>query len=81
MAFAVAAVAAVNFAAGARVSASVGGVSAEVTYAGLVPGSTPGLQQFNVLLPPNVPAGSAVSIQLSIDGVSTQTGTTVAIAQ
>jgi uncharacterized protein (TIGR03437 family) len=61
------------------VTATVGGKFAEVTYAGLVPGETPGLQQINVRLPADAPAGSAVPLQLTIGGVSTQAGVTVAI--
>jgi uncharacterized protein (TIGR03437 family) len=63
----------------AGVTATVGGKFAVVTYAGLVPGQTPGLQQINVHLPADAPTGSAVSIQLAIGGVTTQTGVTVAI--
>jgi uncharacterized protein (TIGR03437 family) len=63
------------------VSATVGGVPVEVTYAGLVPGATPGLQQINLHLPDNCPVGSAVSIQVTIGGVNTQAGTTLAVSQ
>ena len=63
----------------AGVTATVGGKFAEVTYAGLVPGETPGLQQINVHLPDDAPTGSAIPVQLTIGGVSTQTGVTVAI--
>ena len=61
------------------VTASVGGMPADVTYAGLVPGETPGLQQINIHLPNNVQTGSAVPIQLSDGSGSTQPGVTVAI--
>ncbi|HXE63721.1 MAG TPA: DVUA0089 family protein [Bryobacteraceae bacterium] len=61
------------------VTATIGGKFAEVTYAGLVPGETPGLQQINVHLPDDAPTGSAVPIQLTIGGVTTQAGVTVAI--
>jgi uncharacterized protein (TIGR03437 family) len=63
------------------VSASVGGVPVEVTYAGLAAGATPGLQQINLHLPDNCPLGSAVSIQLTTDSVNTQPGTTLAVSQ
>ena len=63
------------------VTATIGGVQAQVAYAGLVPGSTPGLQQFNVVVPPNSPIGGAVSVQLTIGGATSQAGTTVAISQ
>jgi uncharacterized protein (TIGR03437 family) len=61
------------------VTATVGGKAADVTYAGLVPGETPGLQQINVHLPADAPPGSAIALQLTIAGVATQTGVTVAI--
>lgn len=63
----------------AGVTATVGGKFAEVTYAGLVPGQTPGLQQINVHLPDDTPTGPAVPLQLTVGGVSTQAGVTVAI--
>jgi uncharacterized protein (TIGR03437 family) len=63
------------------VSATVSGVPVEVTYAGLVPGATPGLQQINLHLPDNCPLGPAVSIQLTIGGVNTPAGTTLAVSQ
>jgi uncharacterized protein (TIGR03437 family) len=62
------------------VSATIGGVPVEVTYAGLVPGATPGLQQVNLHLPDNCPLGSAVSIQLTIVGLNTQAKTTLAVS-
>jgi uncharacterized protein (TIGR03437 family) len=61
------------------VSAIVGGLPAEVTFAGLAPGYTPGLQQINVRIPDGSPTGAAVPIRLQIGGRSTQPGTTVAI--
>lgn len=63
------------------VNATVGGIPADVTYAGLVAGMTPGLQQINVRIPDSVAVGSAVSIQLTIGGVATQAATTLAISQ
>jgi uncharacterized protein (TIGR03437 family) len=63
------------------VQAFVGSATAEVQFAGQAPDSSPGLQQINVLIPPDAPTGSAVPIQLVVDGVSTQTGVTVAIVQ
>jgi len=61
------------------VTATIGGVPAQVDYAGLVPNSTPGLQQFNVVVPPNAPTGNAISVQLTIEGIASQPGVTVAI--
>lgn len=63
----------------AAVGASIGGLPAEVTFAGLAPGYTPGLQQINVRIPDGCPSGAAVPIRLQIGGHSTQVGTTVAV--
>ena len=61
------------------VTASIGGVAAQVVYAGEAPYFTSGLQQINILIPENAPAGNAVPIQLVVGGVSTQSGVTVVI--
>ena len=37
------------------------------------------LQQLNILIPPDAPTGSNVPIQLVINGVSTQSGVTIAV--
>lgn len=61
------------------VQAFIGGVPAQIQFAGHAPDSTLGLQQINVLIPSNAPTGLSVPIQLVVDGVSTQSGVTVAI--
>ena len=61
------------------VSATIGGLPAEVTYAGLSPGYTAGLQQINIRIPDGCPTGAAVPIRLQIGGHSTQPGTTIAV--
>jgi uncharacterized protein (TIGR03437 family) len=61
------------------VTATIGGVPAQVVFAGLAPESTMGLQQINVLIPEDCPVGPAVSIRLRVGAYSTQAGTTVAI--
>ena len=61
------------------VTATIGGANATVVYAGEAPGETSGLQQINILVPANAPAGAAVPIVLTVDGVSTQAGVTVAV--
>ena len=62
-----------------EVSATIGGLPAEVTFAGLAPASTPGLQQINIRVPDDCPAGAAVPIRLQIGGHSTQPGVTIAV--
>jgi uncharacterized protein (TIGR03437 family) len=61
------------------VSTTIGGLPAEVTYAGLAPGYTAGLQQINIRIPDGCPAGAAVPIRLQVGGHSTQPGTTIAV--
>ncbi|HEU0123779.1 MAG TPA: DVUA0089 family protein, partial [Bryobacteraceae bacterium] len=55
----------------AGVSATVGGIPAEVTFAGLAYGFTPGLQQINIKVPENAPTGAAVAVKLESNGAST----------
>jgi uncharacterized protein (TIGR03437 family) len=65
------------------VSATVGGITATVLYAGTSPGIVTGATQVNVLIPANAPAGSAVPIVITVGtgatAASTQTGITVAV--
>ncbi len=63
----------------AAVSASIGGLPAEVTFAGLAPGHTPGLQQINIRIPDDSPTGAAVPIRLQLGAHSTQPGTTIVV--
>jgi uncharacterized protein (TIGR03437 family) len=63
----------------AAVTATIGGLYADVTFAGLAPGYTPGLQQINVRIPEGCPSGAAVPIRLQIGGHSSQRGTTIAV--
>jgi uncharacterized protein (TIGR03437 family) len=60
------------------VTAFVGDVPAAVFYAGEAPGYA-GLQQINVQIPAGAPRGSAVSLRLVINNISTQPGVTIAI--
>jgi uncharacterized protein (TIGR03437 family) len=61
------------------VSATIGGLPAEVTFAGLAPGYTRGLQQINIRIPDDCPTGATVPIRLQLSGHSTQLGTTIAV--
>ncbi len=64
---------------GQPVTATVGGASAQVLYAGGVPGLVAGLLQVNVQLPAGVTLGSFVPIVLTIGGKSSQIGVTLAV--
>jgi uncharacterized protein (TIGR03437 family) len=61
------------------VSATVGGVSAQVQYAGGVPGLVAGVLKVNVKVPQGVAAGSVVPIIIQVGAQSSQTGVTLAI--
>jgi adhesin/invasin len=56
----------------------IGGVAAQVRFAGLAPGFA-GLLQINVIVPSVAPTGGAVPVELTIGGVPAQSGVTVAI--
>jgi uncharacterized protein (TIGR03437 family) len=60
------------------VTATVGGVAAPVEYAGTAPGLVAGGVQVNVLIPGTASSGN-VPVLLTIQGVSSQTGVTIAV--
>ena len=62
-----------------EVTATVGGIPAEVTYAGSAPGAVLGLFQVNVKIPESAPSGPDVPVVISVGGVSSQGSVTVAI--
>ena len=61
------------------VTATIGGVAAQVTYAGEAPGFTSGLQQINILIPEGALGGLTVPLDLFVNGVATRSGVTIAI--
>jgi uncharacterized protein (TIGR03437 family) len=61
------------------VSATIGGVQAEVQYAGSAPGLVSGAFQVNLLVPDNAPSGSAVPVVLTVGQASSQGRATLAI--
>ena len=61
------------------VTASVGGVNANVAYAGGSPGLVAGVLQVNVQVPQTTAAGNSVPIVLNIGGTTSQTGVTIAV--
>jgi uncharacterized protein (TIGR03437 family) len=63
------------------ITVTIGGAtlsSADVLYAGLSPGSINGLYQFNVRIPDGTASGD-IPVTISIGGVQTQSGATIAI--
>jgi uncharacterized protein (TIGR03437 family) len=61
------------------VQAFVGDMPAGIQFEGHAPSLSLGAQQINILIPANSPTGPNVPIRLVVDGVSTQTGVTIAI--
>ena len=60
-------------------TASLGGRTARVTYAGGAPGLVSGALQMNVEIPDDAPSGAAVPLVILIGGTPTQANLTVAI--
>jgi trimeric autotransporter adhesin len=63
----------------AKVTATIGGVEAEVQYAGVAPQSVAGFAQVNVVVPAAAPSGSAVPLVVTVGQASSQPGVTLAI--
>jgi uncharacterized protein (TIGR03437 family) len=62
----------------ATATVTIGGVNANVLYAGLAPGF-PGLYQVNVQVPSGVTPGSAVPVIITISGQSSPSNVTIAV--
>jgi uncharacterized protein (TIGR03437 family) len=58
---------------------TIGGAAAAVTYAGWVSGSVAGLYQINATVPAHATTGNAVPVTVTMGGVSSQAGVTMAI--
>jgi hypothetical protein len=63
------------------VSVKIGGVSANVLYAGAAPGAVAGLFQVNVKIPDAIQAGTAVPVSLTVGKDTSQSGITMAVSQ
>ena len=61
------------------VTVQIGGLNAKVSYAGAAPGLISGVTQVNALIPSGVNSGSAIPVVLTVGGVSSQAGVTIAI--
>ncbi|MBL8223194.1 MAG: hypothetical protein JNL62_28415, partial [Bryobacterales bacterium] len=62
-----------------RTEVRIGGQLAEVLYVGSVPTTVLGLAQVNVIVPPNAPTGGAVPVEVSVGGVASRPGVTMAV--
>jgi trimeric autotransporter adhesin len=58
---------------------TIGGVAATVSYAGVVPGGLLGLFQINAIVPVGSTTGNSVPVVVTIGGVTTQAGATIAV--
>jgi uncharacterized protein (TIGR03437 family) len=63
----------------APITATIGGASAEVLYAGSAPGLVSGVIQINARVSETVPVGNAVPVVVTIGGVQSQAGVTMAV--
>jgi uncharacterized protein (TIGR03437 family) len=61
------------------VTATVGGLDAQVVAAGGISGTAAGFLQVNVQIPPDVTVGDAVPIVLTIGGITSQPNVTLAV--
>ena len=61
------------------VSVTIGGIEAEVLYAGAAPGLVAGVFQVNVRVPNSVTPGSAVPLQLRVGNATSRTDVTLAV--
>lgn len=57
----------------------IGGLPAEVQYAGSAPGIIEGVFQLNVLVPQTVPTGPAISVSLGVENAVSPNGITLAV--
>jgi uncharacterized protein (TIGR03437 family) len=63
----------------APVSVSIGGMPAEVLYAGAAPGLVAGVMQVNVRVPEGLAGTGAVPVQVTVGGAVSRTGVTLAV--
>jgi uncharacterized protein (TIGR03437 family) len=61
------------------VSVEIGGLPAEVLYAGAAPGNIPGLFQINARISPDVTPGDRVLLRVKVGNRTSQDGVTVAV--
>jgi uncharacterized protein (TIGR03437 family) len=64
---------------GQSVTVRIGGVPATVQYQGAAPGIVQGVIQINAVVPTGIATGDTVPIELTIGGVSSPAGVTLAV--
>lgn len=62
-----------------NVSVTIGGVTAQVVYAGAAGGDVAGVLQVNVVVPSTVTSGNAVPVMLTVGTAQSQAGATMAV--
>ena len=62
-----------------HVTVTIGGIEAPLQFAGSAPDAVAGLLQVNVVVPQGAPSGPAVPLVLSVGGVGSQGGVTIAV--
>jgi uncharacterized protein (TIGR03437 family) len=60
-------------------SVSIGGLSADVLYAGAAPGMVAGIFQINVRVPDSAPGGPALVVSLQVGNAVSPSGITLAV--
>jgi adhesin/invasin len=61
-----------------NVTATIGGQTAQVAFAGMAPGFA-GLMQINIVVPEGVTPGDSVPLQIAVNGVASQAGTVISV--
>jgi uncharacterized protein (TIGR03437 family) len=61
------------------VKVTIGGIDATVQYQGAAPGLISGALQVNAFVPPDVTPGVAVPLSISVGGLPSQPGVTIAV--
>lgn len=62
-----------------HVTVTIGGIEAVLQFAGSAPSAVAGLFQVNAVVPQGAPSGSAVPVVLSVGGVLSPSGVTIAV--
>ena len=63
----------------AQTTVRIGGIDAQVLYAGSAPGLLQGVNQINAIVPHNLPANDETPLEIVIGGRSTQDAATIAV--